>query len=385
MESNRTWLSSVVFIDIVGYSKCSVAQQIEMKDHMNEIIAGAIEETAERDRVVVDAGDGAALCFLGDPEDALFSAVKIRDGFLQKDPDRPAYDVRIGINLGPVKVVRDINDRANVLGDGINVAQRVMAFADNNQIFVSRSFYEVISCLSEEYAELFHYRGVHKDKHVREHSIYEVNLPSEAQALSVSVADPVDLDTGDPLAQPPPRPPPPPPTRPPKAPPPPPPPPKAPTPEPPVAEKRSDDLLLHIESALAEHIGPLAKVLIKKANARYPGDEAFVHELLQSVSGDKAQRRFLRKLKQLGVRTSHARDIPSGPVTEPPTTAPPKAWSEEELAKLEGKLAEFVGPLARVLVKKAARNAGTREELHRTLAAEIEGDKEQRRFLRAVG
>ena len=195
MESNRTWLSSVVFLDIVGYSKCSVAQQIEMKDHMNEIIAGAMSEVAERDRVVVDAGDGAALCFLGDPEDALFSAVKIRDGFLHRE-DRPDYDVRIGINLGPVKVVKDINDRANVLGDGINVAQRVMAFAGENQILVSRSFYEVISCLSQEYAELFHYRGVHKDKHVREHSIYEVNLPSESQTLGVSASDPVDLDTG---------------------------------------------------------------------------------------------------------------------------------------------------------------------------------------------
>ena len=42
MESNRTWLSSVVFIDIVGYSKCPVSEQIEMKEHMNGIIAGAI-------------------------------------------------------------------------------------------------------------------------------------------------------------------------------------------------------------------------------------------------------------------------------------------------------------------------------------------------------
>jgi hypothetical protein len=365
MESHRTWLSSVVFLDIVGYSKCSVARQIEMKDHMNEIVANAMEEVAERDRVVVDSGDGAALCFLGDPEDALFSAVKIRDSYTHPE-DRPDYDVRIGINLGPVKVVRDINDRANVLGDGINVAQRVMAFADENQIFVSRSFYEVISCLSQEYADLFHYRGVHKDKHVREHSIYEVNLPSEAQTLGLSASDPVDIDTGPAMA------------------------------EPPVTSTaahgseaaesvtRTPDVLQSIESALAEHIGPLAKVLVKKAHARYPTDDPFMQELVQSITGEKERRSFLRKLKQFGLRSSQpGLDVPSGPVTGP-ARGPAKAWSDEELANLEEKLAEFVGPLAKVLVKKAVRNAGTREELHRTLAAEIDGEKEQRQFLRSL-
>jgi hypothetical protein len=365
MESHRTWLSSVVFLDIVGYSKCSVARQIEMKDHMNEVIAGAMDEVAERDRVVVDSGDGAALCFLGDPEDALFSAVKIRDNFTHPE-DRPDYDVRIGINLGPVKVVRDINDRANVLGDGINVAQRVMAFADENQIFVSRSFYEVISCLSQEYADLFHYRGVHKDKHVREHSIYEVNLPSEAQTLGLSASDPVDIDTGPTVTEPSVA--------------------TAPALEPKAAGSatRTPDVLLSIEGALAEHLGPLAKVLVKKAHARYPADDPFMQELVQSITGDKAQRSFLRKLKQLGLRSSRpGLDVPSGPVTGP-TSGPVKAWSDGELANLEEKLAEFVGPLAKVLVRKAARTAGTLEELQRALAAEIDGEKEQRAFLRSV-
>ncbi len=230
---------------------------------------------------------------------------------------------------------------------------------------------------------------MHKDKHVREHAIYEVNLPSESKAFALSANDPVDIDTGAELDEttgtqvaPVPEPPPPP-TRPP-------PPTSGPVSQPPttaVPSKRTPETLLDIEVLLAEHIGPLAKVLVKKANTRNPNDEGFVHELLQSVEGDKAQRTFLRKLKQLGIRTSHAKDIPSGPVTGPTTgpTGPARQWSDEELAKLEGKLAEFVGPLAKVLVKKAARSAVTRDELHRTLAAEIEGDKEQRRFLRAVG
>jgi hypothetical protein len=82
--------------------------------------------------------------------------------------------VRMGINLGPVKLVKDINGHPNIIGDGINVAQRVMSFARPGQLLVSRSFYEVVSCLSRDYANLFHHEGARTDKHVREHDVYSV-------------------------------------------------------------------------------------------------------------------------------------------------------------------------------------------------------------------
>jgi class 3 adenylate cyclase len=69
----------------------------------------------------------------------------------------------MGINLGPVKLLVDINKQLNLIGDGINVAQRVMSFAEPGKLLVSRSYYEVISCLSQEYAKLFNYEGVHPD------------------------------------------------------------------------------------------------------------------------------------------------------------------------------------------------------------------------------
>jgi hypothetical protein len=82
--------------------------------------------------------------------------------------------VRMGINLGPVKLVKDINGHPNIIGDGINVAQRIMSFARPGQIVVSRSYYDVVSNLASEYAKLFHYEGSRTDKHVREHEIYVV-------------------------------------------------------------------------------------------------------------------------------------------------------------------------------------------------------------------
>jgi hypothetical protein len=85
-----------------------------------------------------------------------------------------ALAVRLGVNLGPVRLVKDLNGQMNIIGDGINVAQRVMSFARPGQLLVSRSFYEVVSCLSRDYANLFHHEGARTDKHVREHDVYSV-------------------------------------------------------------------------------------------------------------------------------------------------------------------------------------------------------------------
>jgi hypothetical protein len=106
----------------------------------------------------------------------LFVAAALRDAIpLPEDPGH--LPVRIGINLGPVRLVKDINGQLNIIGDGINVAQRVMSFSSPGQILASRSYYEVVSRLSEDYAPLFSYEGSRTDKHVREHEVYGVGAP----------------------------------------------------------------------------------------------------------------------------------------------------------------------------------------------------------------
>jgi hypothetical protein len=74
-----------------------------------------------------------------------------------------------------VRLVKDINGQPNIIGDGINVAQRVMSFAEPGQILVSRSYYDVMARLSEDYGKLFHYEGAKTDKHVREHEVYAIS------------------------------------------------------------------------------------------------------------------------------------------------------------------------------------------------------------------
>jgi class 3 adenylate cyclase len=157
----------VLFLDIVEYSKKPVAEQLELKQAFNRALATALEQVPQRDRIILDTGDGAAVTFMGDPEDALFSALAVRNMASE-------VAVRLGVNLGPVRLVKDLNGQMNIIGDGINVAQRVMSFADPGQLLVSRSFYEVVSCLSRDYMNLFRHEGSRTDKHVREHEVYSV-------------------------------------------------------------------------------------------------------------------------------------------------------------------------------------------------------------------
>ena len=80
--TNRTFICSVVFLDIVAYSQLPVDEQIKLKNQFNIILAEAIKDVAVNDRIILDTGDGAAISFLGDPEDALFVALNIRDAIV---------------------------------------------------------------------------------------------------------------------------------------------------------------------------------------------------------------------------------------------------------------------------------------------------------------
>jgi hypothetical protein len=59
-----------------------------------------------------------------------------------------------------------------------------MSFARPGQLLVSRSFYEVVSCLSRDYASLFRHEGSRTDKHVRDHEVYSVGGTPTTRRLS---------------------------------------------------------------------------------------------------------------------------------------------------------------------------------------------------------
>ena len=172
-KMDRTWLCSVLFMDIVNYSSQSVDVQMKWKTRFNGYLAEAIRDVPEGERVILDTGDGAAVCFLGAPEVAMFAALHLWQSFVGDEREQqPGLRVRTGVNLGPVKLVKDLNGSLNAIGDGINTGQRIMSFAPENQILVSQSYFEVVSRLSDDYKALFKLKGVETDKHVREHTVY---------------------------------------------------------------------------------------------------------------------------------------------------------------------------------------------------------------------
>src|SRR5438477_9751215 len=52
--------------------------------------------------------------------------------------NHPQIQLRMGVHSGPVDQIKDVNDRTNVAGAGINIAQRVMSCGDAGHILVSK-------------------------------------------------------------------------------------------------------------------------------------------------------------------------------------------------------------------------------------------------------
>src|SRR5260370_13260778 len=107
-HTNRTVICSVLFLDIVDYSLRSVAEQIALKERFNAVLSEAIAGVATDDRIILDTGDGAAVSFLGDPEDTLFAGMSLRDAVANQDVSSPPrLQIRVGVNLGPVRLLHD--------------------------------------------------------------------------------------------------------------------------------------------------------------------------------------------------------------------------------------------------------------------------------------
>jgi len=340
----RTFICSVVFVDIVEYTKKTVAKQVAQRGWFNGMLAEALQGISQEDRIVIDAGDGAAICLLGDPEEAVFITNALRVAIAEHA--YPEFALRMGINLGPVKMAKDIHGRPNIIGDGINVAQRVMSFAQPNQILVSRSYYDIVSRISDEYERLFRYQGEHKDKHVRSHQVYEVMVRGPGEAQSERAATAVEI---------------------------------AHAPQP--ADGLDGALVESLGIRLTNYLGPIAPLLAKRT-ARKAGSVTALIGLLADCVPVPAQREQFMLEARKSLPTA-AREEPPAPVEAPrrdPAAAAPASFDEGALGRAEKLLAQHIGPMAAVFVKRAANSARSRRELVAALAASIDDAHERAKF-----
>jgi serine/threonine-protein kinase len=133
----RLEIGHVLFIDIVGYSRLSISEQSELLAVLNDVVreAGEFRSAVADGRLVrLPTGDGMALVFRDSPEQPVRCALEITQAL----KNYPKLQVRMGIHSGPVNEVADVNERANIAGAGINIAQRVMDCADAGHILLSK-------------------------------------------------------------------------------------------------------------------------------------------------------------------------------------------------------------------------------------------------------
>jgi TolB-like protein/Tfp pilus assembly protein PilF len=134
---HRLEIGHVLFMDLVGYSKLLLDEQREQLQCLTEIVRDTEQvRTAEAaDKLIrLPVGDGMALVFFSSPEAPVRCAIEISERLRQY----PQLKLRMGIHSGPVNEVQDVNDRANVAGAGINLAQRVMDCGDAGHILLSK-------------------------------------------------------------------------------------------------------------------------------------------------------------------------------------------------------------------------------------------------------
>src|SRR5215469_9517804 len=149
----RLEIGHVLFIDIVGYSRLLISEQSELLGALNNAVREAGEfRSAETDGQLVrlPTGDGMALVFRDNPEQPVRCALEISQALR----DHPKLRVRMGIHSGPVNEVADVNERANIAGAGINIAQRVMDCGDAGHILLSKHIAEDLQHYSEWRSEL---------------------------------------------------------------------------------------------------------------------------------------------------------------------------------------------------------------------------------------
>jgi TolB-like protein/class 3 adenylate cyclase/Tfp pilus assembly protein PilF len=129
-------IAHILLIDVVGYSKLLVNEQIELLQELKQIVRGTESFRAAEARselIRVPTGDGMALAFFRSPEEPARCALEISRAL----QDHPSIRLRMGVHSGPINRVTDVNEKTNIAGPGINVAQRVMDCGDAGHILLS--------------------------------------------------------------------------------------------------------------------------------------------------------------------------------------------------------------------------------------------------------
>ncbi len=162
--------ATILFIDIVGFSKKPTSEQRRLvealtSEVLHELRTLLIPPLDTPSLVALPTGDGLALAFLHrsnqpwDRTTILRVILRMHQWASNQSSTRNPVNLRVGVHVGAVELVTDINGKANVCGDTINYAQRVMDAASPRQtLFSEEAFREYVGtespvCVTPPFSE----------------------------------------------------------------------------------------------------------------------------------------------------------------------------------------------------------------------------------------
>ncbi len=122
-------LSTIVFVDIVGYTKMMQANELSALETLNlfkEIVETSVSHY--QGRLIQYFGDGSLLSFVS-TTDGVRAAMSI-----QQEAQKLMIPLRIGIHLGEVTYQGN-----NIFGDGVNIASRIETISSPGSILLSKA------------------------------------------------------------------------------------------------------------------------------------------------------------------------------------------------------------------------------------------------------
>lgn len=156
-------IAHVLFLDIVRYSKESTTSQSRLIGDLTRLVkdSPAYQEAKSKGRVLpLPTGDGIALLFFDDVFAPARCAIELAENVGE-------MKVRMGIHSGLVQRQADISGSENVVGEGINTAQRIMDAADEGHILLSSQYAAWLEQF-EQWSAYVHPLGAFTTKHGEE-------------------------------------------------------------------------------------------------------------------------------------------------------------------------------------------------------------------------
>ena len=133
-----------------------------------------------------------------------------------------------------------------------------------------------------------------------------------------------------------------------------------------------------VEADMARHIGPIAAVVVRNAAKKALSIPALAEAVAGEIADEKARAAFIKKFTS-GETTTRP---PAGATQKVSDATISQKFTPEMLHRAETALAQHIGAIAKVVVKRAAAKARDESELYLLISDEIKDPTERKSFIR---